>query len=64
MVAQIYVAVQPYALQAVRYPLLVAVEALSNLVLSNPHQPNHLPDIFYLLQMPQAVQESIGLRRR
>jgi len=28
MVAQIYIAVQPYALQAVRYPLLVAVEAL------------------------------------
>ena len=38
-------------------------EALSHLVLSNPHQPNHLPDIFYLLQMPQAVQENIGLRR-
>ena len=28
-------------------------------ILSHPHQPNHLPNIFHLLQMPQAVQESV-----
>src|SRR5262245_51984887 len=32
-------------------------------LLSKPHQPDHLPDVFYLLQMPQTVQESVALRR-
>src|SRR5262245_38156200 len=30
-------------------------------ILSHPYQPNDLPDILYLLEMPQMVQESVGL---
>src|SRR4029450_2483605 len=37
-------------------PLMVSL-------LSKPHQPDHLSDVFYLLQMPQAIQESVALRR-
>src|SRR5215468_11726519 len=37
-------------------PLMVSL-------LSKLHQPDHLPDVFYLLQMPQTVQESVALCR-